>query len=128
MYNIEKALKTPAQCRTVKRALAQGKRDLHAAAFRRLCKLSAASHDDPSDPLVGAAFEAVAAYEETLREKHGKNVPASRTRQKLRNKRVYQSLVEWSRLHGNRSGFHDLIEAGLCGALRAFRAAIGRTF
>jgi hypothetical protein len=28
-------------------------------------------------------------------------------------KGVYQSLIEWSRLHGNRPGFQHLIEAGL---------------
>jgi hypothetical protein len=55
-YDIEKALETPEQCRVVMdRALAQGKRDLYAAAFRRFCKLSGANHDDPSDPLVRAA-------------------------------------------------------------------------
>jgi hypothetical protein len=74
---------------------------------------SAETYDDSSDPLVRAAFEAVAAYEQTLHEKHGRKVGASRTRQKIANKGVYQSLIEWSRLHGNRSGFRTLIEAGL---------------
>jgi hypothetical protein len=51
-YDIDKALKTPEQCRVVmERALAQGNRDLYAAVFRRFCKLSGAGHDDPSDPL-----------------------------------------------------------------------------
>jgi hypothetical protein len=114
MYDIEKTLKTPEECRTVmERALAQGKQELYAAAFRQLCRLSGSTYDDPSDPLIGAAFEAVAAYEQTLKEKHGKRVPASRTRQKIANKGVYQSLVEWSKLRGNRPGFHALIEAGL---------------
>jgi hypothetical protein len=44
-----------------KRALAEGEHQLYASAFRQLCKLSAAPYDDPSDPLVRAAFEAVAA-------------------------------------------------------------------
>ena len=114
MYDIEKALKTPKQCRTVmEHALARGEKDLYAAAFRQFCKLSGADHDDPSDPLNRATFEAVAAYEQTLKEKHGKNQPASRTRQKLTKKGAHQSLVDWSKLHGNRSGFHALIEAGL---------------
>jgi hypothetical protein len=114
MYDVEKTLKTPEQCRTVmERALAQGKQDLYAAVFRQLCRLSGATHDDPSDPLIRAAFEAVAAYEQTLKEKHGKKVLASRTRQKITKKGVYQSLVEWSKLHGDRPGFHALIEAGL---------------
>lgn len=114
MYDIEKTLKTPEQCRTVmERALAQGKQDLYAIAFRHFCRLSGTPYDDPSDPLIRAAFEAVAAYEQTLKEKHGKNVAASRTRQKIANKGVYQSIVEWSKLHGNRAGFHTLIEAGM---------------
>ena len=81
--------------------------------FRQLCKVSAAPYDDPSDPVVRATFEAVAAYEQTLHDKHGKNVSASRTRQKIAKKGVYQSLIEWSGLHGNRPGFQHLIEAGL---------------
>jgi hypothetical protein len=114
MYDIEKALKTPEQCRTVmERALAQGKQDLYTAAFRQYCKLSGVAHDDPSDPLIRATFEAVAAYEQTQKEKYGKKVPASRTRQKLARKGVYQSLIDWSKLHGNRQGFHTLIEAGM---------------
>jgi hypothetical protein len=114
MYDIEKALKTPEQCRTVmERALAQGKHDLYSAAFRQFCKLSGVIHDDPTDPLIRAAFEAVAAYEQTLKEKHGKKVTASRTRQKIAKKGVYQSLIEWSKLRGNRQGFHSLVEAGL---------------
>ena len=113
-YDIEKALQTTEQCRVVmERALAQGKHDLYAAAFRRFCKLSGVNHDDPSEPLVRAAFEAIATYEQTLQEKHGKNIKASRTRQKIAKKGVYQSLLEWSKLHGNRPGFHSLIEAGL---------------
>jgi hypothetical protein len=62
---------------------------------------------------VRAAFEAIAAYEQTLLEKHGKKVSATRTRQKISKKGAYQSLLEWSKLHGNRPGFRSLIEAGL---------------
>jgi hypothetical protein len=114
MYDVEKALKTPEECRTVmERALAKQDRELYAAAFRRYCNLSGAVHDDPSDPLVRAAFEALAAYEQTLYDKHGRRVAASRTRQKISRKGVYQSLLEWSKLHGKRPGFQALIEAGL---------------
>jgi hypothetical protein len=114
MYDLEKGLQTPEQCQTVmKRALARGNHDLYAAAFRRFCKLSGAAHDDPSDPLVRAVYEAIAAYEQTLEEKHDKKVRATRTRQKIAKKGVYQSLLEWSRLRGNRPGFHSLIQAGL---------------
>jgi hypothetical protein len=114
MYDIEKALQTPQQCQIVmKRALDQGDRDLYAAVFRRYCKLVGGEHDDPSDPLVRATHEAIAAYEQVLYEKHGRRVRASRTLRKIKNKGVYQSLIEWSQLHGNRPGFQALIEAGL---------------
>ena len=114
MYDIDKVLQTPEQCRVVmERALAQGKRDLYTAAFRRFCKLSGVAHEDPSDPRVRATFEAIAAYEQTLHEKHGKRVKASRTRQKIAKKGVYQSLLEWAKLHGNRPGFRSLIDANL---------------
>jgi hypothetical protein len=114
MYDIEKTLKTPEECRIVmERALAKGKQDLYSVAFRHFCRLSGAQYDDPTDPLIRAAFEAVAAYEQILKEKHGKNVTASRTRQKIAKKGVYQSIVEWSKLHGNRPGFHTLIDAGM---------------
>jgi len=61
MYDIEKTLKTPEQCRTVmERALAQGRQDLYAVEFRHFCRLSGTPYDGP---LIRAAFEAVAAYE-----------------------------------------------------------------
>ena len=101
-YDVEKSLRTPEECQVVmERALARGEHNLYAAAFRRFCQLSGAAHDDPSDPLIRAAFEAIAAYEQTLLEKHGKKVRASRTRQKIAKKGVYQSLIEWSRLVPN---------------------------
>lgn len=113
-YDVDKALQTAEECRRViERAAAKGDTSLHQAAFRRLCVLTGNAHDDPTDPLVRAAWEAVAAYEQTLYEKHGKNQAASRTRQKIKSKGVYQALVEWGKLHGNRPGFHSLVEAGL---------------
>ncbi len=63
--------------------------------------------------LVRAVWEAVAAYEQTLYQKHGRNQAAGRARQKTNRKGVYQALVEWGKLHGNRPGFKSLIEAGL---------------
>src|SRR5262249_11737179 len=66
-----------------------------------------------SDPLVRATFEAIAAYEQTLQEKHEKRSGLRGPAKKIAKKGVYQSLLEWSKLHGNRPGFHSLIEAGL---------------
>jgi hypothetical protein len=94
------------------RALARYERDFYTAAFRRLCTL-AGTQDDPSEPLIRATWEAVAANEQVLFEKHGRRQQAQRTRAKLDNKGVYQSLVEWSQLKGNRIGFERIIEAGM---------------
>src|SRR6266404_4382660 len=113
-YDVEKVLRTAEDCRRViERALAKGDVELHEAAFRRLCALIGSDHDDPADPLVRATWEAVAAYEQTLYQKHGRNQSAARTRQKIKAKGVHQSLLEWGKLHGNRPGFQSLIEAGL---------------
>jgi hypothetical protein len=86
MYDIEKALKTPEQCRTVmERALAHGKKDIYAAAFRQFCKLSPAVHDDPADPLIRAAFEAVADTNRHLK-RNWEKTACVRTRQKIAKK------------------------------------------
>jgi hypothetical protein len=113
-YDVEKVLQTAEDCRRVMaRALAKGDVELYQAAFRRLCALTGAAHDNSTDPLVRAAWEAVAAYEQTLYQKHGRNQSAARTRQKIKAKGVYQALLEWGKLRGNRPGFKSLIDAGL---------------
>ncbi|UGX91138.1 hypothetical protein G6321_00035795 [Bradyrhizobium barranii subsp. barranii] len=43
---------------------------------------------------------------------HGKNVKAGRTRQKIKNKGVYQSLIDWSRSKGESDGFKACVAAG----------------
>jgi len=87
-YDVEKVLQTAEDCRRVMaRALAKGDIGPDQAAFRRLCALTGAANDDPADPLVRAAWEAVAAYEQTLYQKHGRNQSAARTRQKNQGKR-----------------------------------------
>jgi hypothetical protein len=70
-------------------------------------------NDDPNDPLVRRFHETLAAYEQLLSEKNHSNTPATRTRQKLANKGVHQSLVEWTRGKVETNGFKLLVEAGL---------------
>jgi hypothetical protein len=113
MYDASK-LKTVADCRTVlERARKRHLDEVYEAVFRRLCELSGSEHDDPYDPLVRDFYETLAAYEQLLTEKNGKNTPATRTRQKIRNKGVYQSLVEWTRGKIETNGFTLLIDAGM---------------
>jgi hypothetical protein len=56
---------------------------------------------------------ALAAYEQLLTEKNGSTTVASRTRQKIANKGVHQSLVDWTHGKTETNGFALLIEAGL---------------
>jgi hypothetical protein len=87
--------------------------EVYDAVFRRLCQLVGSDNDDPSDPLVKDFYETLAAYEQLLTEKNGKTTSASRTRQKIANKGVYQSLIEWTRGKAETNGFKLLVEAGL---------------
>ena len=112
MYDTKK-LKTVAECRVVlDRARARRMDDVYEAVFRRLCELVGSEYDDPDDTLVRDFYETLAAYEQLLTEKNGKNTPASRTRQKLKNKGVYQSFIEWTRGKVETNGFALLIDAG----------------
>jgi hypothetical protein len=78
-----------------------------------MCQLVGSENDDPADPLVKDFFETLAAYEQLLTEKNGKTQRAHRTRQKVSNKGVFQSLVEWTRAKSETKGFRLLVEAGL---------------
>src|SRR6185295_9788839 len=86
---------------------------VYSAVFRRMCQLVGSENDDPNDPLVRDFFETLAAYEQLLTEKNGKTQPAHRTRQKISNKGVYQSLIEWTRSKAETNGFKLLVQAGL---------------
>jgi hypothetical protein len=63
--------------------------------------------------LVRDFYEALAAYEQLLTEKNGRNTPATRTRRKLANKGVYLSLIEWTRGKTETNGFTLLVDVGL---------------
>jgi hypothetical protein len=112
MYDVKK-LKTLADCRTVmKRTRERNMLKEYDAVFRRMCELVGFENDDPNDPLVRDFFETVAAYEQLLTEKHGRTTSATRTRRKISNKGVVQSLIEWTRGKAETSGFKLLVEAG----------------
>jgi len=113
MYDVSK-LATSGDCRTVMaRAKQRGLRDVYAAVFKRYCELVGNANDDPSDPLVRDFYETLAAYEQLLTEKNGSTTVASRTRQKIANKGVHQSLIEWTRGKTETNGFALLVAAGL---------------
>ena len=113
MYDVSK-LKNAEECRTVmRRAQERGLSDVYDMAFKRYCELVGAENDDPNDPLIRDFYKTLAAYEQLLTEKNGKNTPASRTRQKISNKGVLQSLVEWTRGRAETNGFKLLVERGL---------------
>jgi hypothetical protein len=113
MYDASK-LKTPKECRTVmERAKNRNLPEVYNAAFRRFCELVATAHDDPSDPLVCEFYKTLAAYEQLLTEKNGRNTPASRTRQKITKKGIQQSLIEWTCAREATDGFKLLIAKGL---------------
>lgn len=81
MYCVE-APKTAAECRTVlARLKARGLVSEYNVVFRRLCMLSGNAMSDLGDPLVADFYAMLAAYEQLLSEKNGRNQPASRTRQ-----------------------------------------------
>jgi len=113
MYDASK-LGTPKECRIVMaRAKNKGLNDVYTAAFRRHCQLVGNANDDPADCLVRDFYETLCAYEQLLTEKNGKTTSASRTRQKIANKGIPQSLIEWTRGKVETNGFNLLIDAGL---------------
>jgi hypothetical protein len=97
----------------MERAKSRDMTDVYNAVFKRLCELVGKENDDPSDPLVRDFYKTLAAYEQLLTEKNGRNTPASRTRQKIDNKGVFQSLVEWTRGKVETNGFKLLVDKGL---------------
>jgi hypothetical protein len=71
-----------------------GREDVYWKAFGRLCALQGISH---SDPLHREFAQTLAAYEELLiTQKNARTTRASRTRQKIANKGVEQSLEDWA--------------------------------
>jgi hypothetical protein len=112
MYDVTK-LKSLAECRTVmQRAREHNRPEVYEAVFRRMYWLVGNSNDDPNDLLVRDFYETLAAHEQHLTEKNRKTTAASRTRQKIANKGVHQSLIEWTRGKTETNGFKLLVDAG----------------
>ncbi len=109
LHEVEVGVRLPARYG----ARARNLLEVYNAVFRRMCQFVGSENDDSTDPLVKDFFETLAAYEQLLTEKNGKTQRAHRTRQKISNKGVYQSLVEWTRGKIETEGFKLLVEAGL---------------
>jgi hypothetical protein len=58
-------------------------------------------------------FQALAAYEEILLEKHGKAVKANYTKRKIRDKGVIKTLTDWALDTKVTPGFEALVSQGL---------------
>jgi hypothetical protein len=84
--------------------------DIWREAFRRLCALDGI---DQTDPLHRDFYQTLAAYEQLLTEKNGRTTPASRTRQKLKNKGVVQCLEDWAVGSVPTEGFDLLVKNGM---------------
>lgn len=90
-------------------AQSKGEIDIERAALERLWTLEGIDHDDP---LHRDFAVMLAAYEHALMLKHGRNVSASRTRQKLRSKGVVRCLEDWAQGDQETAGFKSLLELG----------------
>ena len=58
-------------------------------------------------------FQALAAYEEILLEKHGRAVKATYTKRKIRDKGVIATLTDWALYNKVTPGFEALVSQGL---------------
>jgi hypothetical protein len=65
------------------------------------------------DPIEARLWQAVAAYEELLREKHGRQQRASYTRRKIEQKGAVQTLTDWAIDPKVTPGFEALVKNGL---------------
>lgn len=66
---------------------------------------------DYEDPIERRLWQAVTAYEETLREKHGRKQQASYTRRKIAAKGALQTLTDWALDPKVTPGFEALVAA-----------------
>lgn len=108
------ALKTTEDCRTVMARLkVQGLIEDYKLVLNRYCDLAAQENESPNDPLIKDFAQVLAAYEQLLTEKNSRTTRASRTRMKIGNKGVIQSIVDWTLGKQETAGFRLLIEYGL---------------
>lgn len=105
-----KILKTVDSVRRLKaNAERLGRTDIVKACLERIFELEGA---DITDPIEKRLWQAVAAYEQTLYEKHGKAVKASYTRRKIKAKGAIRTLSDWAEDPKVTPGFEALVEAG----------------
>lgn len=106
-----KKLTDPKRVRILmKNAEDAGETELVAACRRRLFELSGV---DEADPLDRRLWQAVAALEETLREKHGRTQVAGYTRRKIRDAGAVATLSGWALKPKATDGFTALVENGM---------------
>ena len=87
-----------------------GETDLVRACQRRLYELGGRDYEDP---ILRRLWQAVTAYEETLRQKHGKSQRASYTRRKISEKGPITTLSDWALDKKVTPGFEALLHAGM---------------
>lgn len=110
MYDVSK-LKTPADARNVlDNATKKGRHDVYQLAFRRLTELEGEAYEDP---IARQFWAAVAAIEETSRQKHGKALKALATRKKAAKVGEIACLNDWAIKKEQPDGFDMLVTAGL---------------
>ena len=68
---------------------------------------------DGNSEIENRLFQALAAYEEILLEKHGKAVKANYTKRKIRDKGVIKTLTDWALDTKVTPGFEALVSQGL---------------
>lgn len=94
----------------VRRLLANAVRlkrgDIANACRIRIYELSGRDYEDPIERRL---WQAVTAYEETLREKHGRKQQASYTRRKIAAKGALQTLTDWALDPKVTPGFEALV-------------------
>ena len=87
-----------------------GNEEVYNEAFRRRSILEGA---DIEDPLHARFMEVLGAYEGLLREKHGRNQPAGRTRQKMARAGIEQCLIDWALDPAESDAFQLLSDRGM---------------
>jgi hypothetical protein len=106
-------LKSPEECQTLMKRYKDSDKNLYKAAFKRYLEIVINEYENESDPLVKDFYKTVPAYEHLLTEKNGRTTRANRTLQKVRNKGVHQSLIDWMQAKEVKDGFKLLIENNL---------------
>lgn len=98
---------------SVRRLLANAVR-LNEDSIAQACRKRLYELETPeaSDPIEQRLWQAVAAYEQTLREKHGRKQTASYTRRKIAAKGAVQTLTDWALDKKVTPGFEALVKSG----------------